>query len=459
MIFPFQITFCTCLEGKILASVEDDTDYPCETAYDTTKNAHENIDVKLGKVANNLWSVLIEQCKTQLNVYVSEEDLEDVIANELTENIDIYRSRLDNDNLAEIVKNLSSTNYLDVVFEAISSQFQCDMIRLKSNGAKEVLKGRYDSSNKQSPLYYGFEETEGRFYHVCFPKESIDAYEHSITNLASEKLKHDGLGRLHLDTPYSGPTRLMIRSHKYNSTTVATHVTDLYNILKPCKDEKSIYMFLANEGPDFNPSHIANSLFYYRLFKKLDADMLDFMTYAARYSAFNPIEHCWSLASNHLAGVVFSPFVDEDTVALALQSGLDEEIRKQTEKVIFDRAMNAMASQQWYDLNFDGFPVKVQPVLVNEDNLLYDDYDCVRTCLKCPLRSLHEYKDIVDEMKQMLSHIDRHLNEIIFIKCSDKSCCGEFRSQAAKDFLREAMRFPSPSQSAVYKGHYNTFLQ
>ena len=258
------------------------------------------------------------------------------------------------------------------------------MIRLKSNGAKEVLKGRYDSSNKQSPLCYGFEETEGRFHHVCFPKESIDTCEHSITNLASEKLKHDRLGRLHLDTPYSGPTRLMIRSHKYNSTTAATHVTDLYNILEPCKDEKSIYMFLADGGPDFNPSHIANSLFYYRLFKKLDADILDVMTYAARYSAFNPIEHCWSLASNHLAGVVFSPFVDEDNVAPALQSGLDEEIRKQKEKVIFDRAMNAMASQHWYDLNFDGFPVNVQPVLVNEDNLLYNDYDRVRTCLSAP---------------------------------------------------------------------------
>ena len=139
---------------------------------------------------------------------------------------------------------------------------------------------------------------------------------------------------------------------------------------------------------------------------------------------------------------------------------MDEEIRKQKEKVIFDRAMNAMASQHWYDLNFDGFPVNVQPVLVNEDNLLYDDYDRVRTCPKCPLRSLHKYKDIVDEMKQMLSDTVRHLNEITFIKCSDvKSCCGEFRSQAAKDFLGEAMRFPSPSQSAVYKGHYNTFLQ
>lgn len=445
------------LEG---ASAEDDTNSLSETAYDTTRNSNENIEeVKLGEVADNLWSVLIEQCKTQLNVNVSEEDLKDVIANELKENGNIYRSKVDINNLADLFKNLSSANNLDVVTEAISSQFQCDIIRLKSNGAKEVLKGRHDSSSKQSPLYYGFKETDGRFYHVRFPEESIDTYKPSVTNLASKNLKHDGLGRLHLDTPYSGPTHLKIRSHKYNSTTAATHVTDLYNILKPCEDEKSIFMFLADGGPDFNPSHIANSLFYYRLFKKLDADILDVMTYAARYSAFNPIEHCWSLASNHLAGVVFSPLVDEDTAAPALQSGLDEEVRKQKEKVIFDRAMNAMASQHWYNLTFDDFPVNVQPVMVDEDNLLYDDYDRVRACLKCPLRSLHEYSDIVNEMKGMLRHIDRHLNEIIFIKCSDKSCCGEFRSQAAKDFLGEAMRLPSPSQSSVYKGRYNTFLQ
>ncbi|CAB3999111.1 Hypothetical predicted protein [Paramuricea clavata] len=285
------------LEG---ASAKDDTNSLSETAYDTTWNSNENIEeVKLGEVADNLWSVLIEQCKTQLNVNVSEEDHKDVIENELTENRNIYRSRVDIDNLADLFNNLSSANNLDVVTEAISSQFQCDIIRLKPNGAKEVLKGRHDSSSKQSPLYYRFKKTDGRFYHVRFPEESIDMYKLSVTNLASKNLKHDGLGHLHLDTPYSGPTHLKIRSHKYNSTTAATHVADLYNILKP----------------------------------------------------------------------FFSPLVDEDTAAPALQSGLDEEVRKQKEKVIFDRAMNAMASQQWYDLTFDAFPVNVQPVMVNEDNL------------------------------------------------------------------------------------------
>ena len=48
-------------------------------------------------------------------------------------------------------------------------------------------------------------------------------------------------------------------------------------------------MFLADWGPDFNPSHIANNLFYWFL-KQFDADILAVMTYTACYSAFNPIE-------------------------------------------------------------------------------------------------------------------------------------------------------------------------
>ena len=77
-------------------------------------------------------------------------------------------------------------------------------------------------------------------------------------------------------------------------------------------------MFLANGGPDFNPSHIANDLFYYRLFKKLDADILVVMIYAARYSAFNPIEYCWSPLSNKFSGVIFSA-LEKETISQLLR--------------------------------------------------------------------------------------------------------------------------------------------
>lgn len=101
------------------------------------------------------------------------------------------------------------------------------------------------------------------------------------------------------------------------------------------------------------------------------------MTRAACYSAFNPIEHVCSPAS-----VVFFP------VAPALQSGIDKE------KIAFDRATNAIAHHYWHGLTFDGFPVQTQPIVVNKDNYLYDDYDHVQKCLKCLSRVLHEYKCI-----------------------------------------------------------------
>ena len=47
---------------------------------------------------------------------------------------------------------------------------------------------------------------------------------------------------------------------------------------------------------------IVNILFYYWSFKELNLDLFPTSTFAARYSAFNPIEHVWSSISNGLAG-------------------------------------------------------------------------------------------------------------------------------------------------------------
>ena len=36
----------------------------------------------------------------------------------------------------------------------------------------------------------------------------------------------------------------------------------------------------------------------------------------------------------------------------------------------------------------------------------------------------------------MFKYLDRHHNEIVFIKCKDKSCCADFRSQKLFDILK-----------------------
>ena len=36
----------------------------------------------------------------------------------------------------------------------------------------------------------------------------------------------------------------------------------------------------------------------------------------------------------------------------------------------------------------------------------------------------------------MFKHLDGHRNEIVFIKCKDKSCCADFRSQQLFGLLK-----------------------
>ena len=61
------------------------------------------------------------------------------------------------------------------------------------------------------------------------------------------------------------------------------HVTDLLQILKPHIElhGTSSFMLLSDGGPDFTPNSVLNSIFFFRLFKELDLDLVSVSTYAA----------------------------------------------------------------------------------------------------------------------------------------------------------------------------------
>jgi hypothetical protein len=135
---------------------------------------------------------------------------------------------------------------------------------------------------------------------VVFNKEIPSKYKEILSVEDEDNLIYDNVGRVHLPTPYSGNVSIRMRATKFHSSTIATHISDLYDILSGCP--KTSCMLLSDGGPDYTPASIVNILFYFRLFKELNFDILTVSTYAARYSAYNPIEHLWSPLSNLLAG-------------------------------------------------------------------------------------------------------------------------------------------------------------
>ena len=68
--------------------------------------------------------------------------------------------------------------------------------------------------------------------------------------------------------------------------------------------------------------------------------------------------------------------------------------------------------------------------------MLYDDYEKVKRIIKPPLREIHKYANIRKEYKSLFKHLDRHHNEIVFIKCRGKSCCADFSSLQLLDILK-----------------------
>ena len=111
----------------------------------------------------------------------------------------------------------------------------------------------------------------------------------------------------------TGPASLYVRSSRYNHSYIATHVTDTHAILCPHMEvaSRNSFILVSDGGPDLNPASVLNQIYLYRLFKILELNLLSICMYAARYSAFNPIEHLWLTMSKKLAEVIFSPTIED----------------------------------------------------------------------------------------------------------------------------------------------------
>ena len=291
---------------------------------------------------------------------------------------------------------------------------------------------------------------------LVFKTKSLDKYSEFIKP-TSDEITYDKLGRAHLQTPHSGSIHLRLRSTEYHGSSIATHVNDLYNIIS--KNQKPALMILADGGPDYTPAGVVNILFYYRLFKELNLDFLSVSTYAARYSAFNSIEHFWSPLSDMLAGVVVSPKLNAGTKPPCQQSQLSPDELREKEYAVFDNAISEL-STFWKEAKFDGFPIQIKKIISGNDNLKWNDSENVKRFFKALVRDLSKYKELMVECNKMFRHLDRHLNEIVFVKCKDKTCCKEWLSKDLYNHLNQfKFRLSAPTKNKYHDGHYETFLQ
>lgn len=281
---------------------------------------------------------------------------------------------------------------------------------------------------------------------------------------SSEATELDKLGRPHLPRPRTGPAKVILRSTKFSHSSSQVHANDLRLILEAeVQKGKTVAFILTDNGPDWQTSSLCNLLYFMRVWRDTGLDMLLLCSFAARHSAYNPIEHLWSPLSKHLAGVILPAKLPGEDKA-PCQQRLTEAEQRQKEAKVFDNAMGEICDDFWKGHTFDGFPVSAQaiPCIPDEDDeSLYSDYNDVHKLIRGPIRNVRG-TELLKELRFMLDHLDRKKNEVVLKKCTDPECnhCSGRPVVATKvfSFLNERKLF-NPMTSDANPGHYCTFLE
>ena len=109
------------------------------------------------------------------------------------------------------------------------------MITFSDGSASKTIK-----NSPNLPIVFIRVEESDEFSSMHRRNEATEIYK-SLTN---QSFVFDNYGRAHLHTPYSGPVEVFIRAQKFNSTTAATHISDLLPVLS-CHVEagKSVFVY------------------------------------------------------------------------------------------------------------------------------------------------------------------------------------------------------------------------
>ena len=110
-----------------------------------------------------------------------------------------------------------------------------------------------------------------------------------------------------------------------------------------------------------------------KVWKDSCLDIPGVVSYAARYSAYNNIEHLWSPLSKRLSSVILPSILEGDSEEpnkqdLRLRSG-------ERKSQVFDNAMNLVTGKYWLNIKFNGSEITTPYKPCKRTEYPYNDYN------------------------------------------------------------------------------------
>ena len=251
----------------------------------------------------------------------------------------------------------------------------------------------------------------------------------------------------------------------FHSSTGVSHASDLTQIFDEVPlAQKPVISLLVDGGPDLNPAHTVNFLTYGRLWRDQQLDCLIIATHAPGQSAYNYIEHAWSVLSRSLTGVTVPNHLPDELPPC--EQHLPEEDRRRKESVVFDQAIDILCGH-WHHRTYDDREIVPKKVNCLDPLQKYNDHELLHQFSKASMKQISENVDL-SEVRDLLVFLCRHAVRstylTLFLKCKSDTCdhCRRnlVRASGAVELLRSSGgRLFSPTPSIYLESHYLTFSE
>ena len=294
----------------------------------------------------------------------------------------------------------------------------------------------------------------------------MTAVETGSKAIGENKLLKDAHGRVHLRTPQSGPAFLAVHPMKYQQSNIASHLSDLENVLSmPQHKNKSSVLLTVDGGPDWTTTSLINIYFFYSFWRKKELTLLTITSYAPGFSAYNSVEHLWPLVSKKFISAKANPCMEGDEVPPVQLSDATVEQIVSKEYEVFDRITNEICDYYLKKFTFNGRDVLVQQFPCNFVGVYFGEKGLVEEFLKSGMKKAREdpkFKLLRADFKDLLHHIDRRKYEVTFFKCDACSKCLEYEtySKNVLEFMNAHNKLHFESRPSLHlKDNFMTFLE
>ena len=303
-----------------------------------------------------------------------------------------------------------------------------------------------------------------------FPEPPSRAVEGPLQQLECR----DKLGRLHINAPRNGPTKLVHRACLFHPVTAANLWEERAKLFIKLADAtgRTFFRVTGDGGPDYWVISPYNHIYAWWALKRADGkiDGISLDCYSSKKSKYNDIEHFWSPNSNSLTGVTLSAIATGDTCApcnLPKAEYTSQQISDKEAEVMD----NALAELQTFARRrtFNTHIISSAAIAAKQDNEIFTqaDHDLIGELLCISKKKIQERPDLLallQEWIEAVAHSDLRKHYYGVYKCDEESPCEWCRSRpwiarSVYKFLKaRSMKMLGPVPSADDPGHFEPWL-